>query len=135
MVLDAALNQMEEFEQLLSWRRTPPGFWLCELGPQSLHRARRARGSRTCLSGIPRPARSYGATRLPQPGPLLTGVRPRELLYFGSGALRSWDPMSVETWIEMLREKLKHISSLLRLDASVDTFLGVWTSSVYLLVG
>jgi hypothetical protein len=43
--------------------------------------------------------------------------------------------MSVETWIEMLREKLKHISSLLRLDASVDTFLGVWTSSVYLLVG
>jgi hypothetical protein len=40
----------------------------------------------------------------------LTGVWPRELLCFGSGALRSWDPMVVETWIEMLREELKHIS-------------------------
>jgi hypothetical protein len=33
--------------------------------------------------------------------------------------------MVVETWIEMLREMLKHISSLLRLVAFVDTFLGI----------
>jgi hypothetical protein len=33
--------------------------------------------------------------------------------------------MIVETWIEMLREKLKHILTLLRLGASIDTFLGV----------
>jgi hypothetical protein len=32
--------------------------------------------------------------------------------------------MIVETWIEMLKENLKHISSLLRLDASVNIFLG-----------
>jgi hypothetical protein len=32
--------------------------------------------------------------------------------------------MVVETWIEMLRETLKYISSLLRLGASVDAFLG-----------
>jgi hypothetical protein len=32
--------------------------------------------------------------------------------------------MVVETWIEMFREKLKHISSLLRLGDSVDAFLG-----------
>jgi hypothetical protein len=43
--------------------------------------------------------------------------------------------MVVETWIEVLREKLKHISSLLRLGASVDAFLGVWTTSVHPLVG
>jgi hypothetical protein len=43
--------------------------------------------------------------------------------------------MVVEIWIEMLREKLKHISSLLRLDAFVNAFLGVWTSSVHSLVG
>jgi hypothetical protein len=43
--------------------------------------------------------------------------------------------MVVETWIEMLREKLKHISSLLRLGASVDAFLGAWTSGVHPLVG
>jgi hypothetical protein len=55
----------------------------------------------------------------------LTGFQLRELLCFRSGALRSWDPMVVETWIEMLREKLKHISTLLRLGASIDTFLGV----------
>jgi vacuolar-type H+-ATPase subunit E/Vma4 len=53
----------------------------------------------------------------------LTRVRPRELLYSRSGVLRSWDPMVVETWIEMLKEKLKHISSLLRLGASIDAFL------------
>jgi hypothetical protein len=41
--------------------------------------------------------------------------------------------MIVETYIEMLREKLKHISSLL--DASLDTFLGSWASSVHPLVG
>jgi hypothetical protein len=43
--------------------------------------------------------------------------------------------MVVETYIEMIREKLKHISSLLRLGASVDAFLGAWTSSVHPLVG
>jgi hypothetical protein len=53
----------------------------------------------------------------------LTRDRPRELLYSGSDALRSWDPMVVETWIEILREKLEHISSLLRLGASIDAFL------------
>jgi hypothetical protein len=35
----------------------------------------------------------------------------------------------------MLGEKLEHISSVLRLEASVDMFLGVWTSSMHLLVG
>jgi hypothetical protein len=55
---------------------------------------------------------------------LHNGVRARFLLCSGSGVLESWDPMVVETWIEMLRETLKHISSLLRLGASVDTFLG-----------
>jgi hypothetical protein len=39
--------------------------------------------------------------------------------------------MVVEIWIEMLREKLKHISSLLGLGASVDAFLMAWTSSVH----
>jgi hypothetical protein len=43
--------------------------------------------------------------------------------------------MAVKTWIEMLREKLKHISCLLRFGASVDTFLVAWTSSVHPLVG
>jgi hypothetical protein len=43
--------------------------------------------------------------------------------------------MVVETWTEMLREKLKHISPLLRLGALVDAFLGAWTSSVHLLAG
>jgi vacuolar-type H+-ATPase subunit E/Vma4 len=43
--------------------------------------------------------------------------------------------MVVETWIEMLKEKLKHISSLLRLGASVEAFLRAWTSSVHQLVG
>jgi hypothetical protein len=39
--------------------------------------------------------------------------------------------MIIETWIELLREKLKHILSLLRLGASVDTFLEAYTSSVH----
>jgi hypothetical protein len=43
----------------------------------------------------------------------LTGVWPRELLCSGSGALRKWDPMAVETWIEMLREKLNTFHSYL----------------------
>jgi hypothetical protein len=58
-------------------------------------------------------------------------VWPRELLCFGFSALESLDPMVVETWIEMLKETLKHISSLLGLDASVDTFLGAWMSGVH----
>jgi hypothetical protein len=41
--------------------------------------------------------------------------------------------MIVET-IEMLKEKLKFISPLLRLGASDDAFLEAWTSSVHLLV-
>jgi hypothetical protein len=43
--------------------------------------------------------------------------------------------MVLETWTKMLKNMLEHISSLLRLDASVDTFLGDWTSSVHLLIG
>jgi hypothetical protein len=39
------------------------------------------------------------------------------------------------TRLSMLGEKLKHISSLLRLGDSVDAFLGAWTSSVHPLVG
>jgi hypothetical protein len=35
----------------------------------------------------------------------------------------------------MLREKVEHISSILKLGASVDAFLGVRTSIVHLLVG
>jgi hypothetical protein len=44
-------------------------------------------------------------------------------------------PLVIETCIEMLKQKLKYISSLLRLDTSVDTFLRAWTSNVYPLVG
>jgi hypothetical protein len=40
-----------------------------------------------------------------------------------------------ETWIEMLREMLRHISSLLKLGASVDAFLGAWRLSVHPLEG
>jgi hypothetical protein len=43
--------------------------------------------------------------------------------------------MVVETWIEMLIEKLKLISSLLGLGASVDAFLGAWTYSMQPLAG
>jgi hypothetical protein len=39
--------------------------------------------------------------------------------------------MIVETWIEMVREKLEYISSLLRLNVSIDALLGAWTSSVH----
>jgi hypothetical protein len=39
--------------------------------------------------------------------------------------------MVVETWIEMLREKLKYISSLLRLDTSVIAFLRARTSGAH----
>jgi hypothetical protein len=35
----------------------------------------------------------------------------------------------------MLKEKLKHISPLLRLDTSIDAFLETWTSSVHPLEG
>jgi hypothetical protein len=58
-----------------------------------------------------------------------------ELLCSEYGALRSWDPMVVETWIEMLREKLKHISFLFWLGASVDAFLRAWSSNVHPLAG
>jgi hypothetical protein len=43
--------------------------------------------------------------------------------------------MVVETWVEMLREKLKHILSLLRLGTSINIFLGAWTSDVHPLEG
>jgi hypothetical protein len=43
--------------------------------------------------------------------------------------------MIIETWIEIVREKLKYISSLLRLGVSVDAFLGAWTSSVHPIMG
>jgi hypothetical protein len=62
----------------------------------------------------------------------LTRVRPRELLCSESGAVGPNGHRNLE---EMFKEKLKHILSLLRLGASVDVFLGVWTSSVHLLVG
>jgi hypothetical protein len=65
----------------------------------------------------------------------LTGVWPRALLCFASRTLGSGDPMVVETWMEMLKEKLKLISPLLKLSASVDAFLGAWTSSVHPIVG
>jgi hypothetical protein len=65
----------------------------------------------------------------------LTGVRASELLCSGSGVLWTWDPMIVETWIEMLREKLKCISSSFRLGASINAFFEAWTSSVHPLVG
>jgi hypothetical protein len=85
-------------------------------------------GPGTHLPRTPQPAQSYGATHL-------TGVWSRELPCSRSGALRSQNSMVVETWIEMLREKLKHISSLLSLNASVNIFLGAWTYSVHYLVG
>jgi hypothetical protein len=59
----------------------------------------------------------------------------QELLCSGSSALGSWDPMVVETWIKMLRKRLKHISSSLRLGTSIDAFLRAWTSSVHPLAG
>jgi hypothetical protein len=65
----------------------------------------------------------------------LSRDRTRELLCSGFGVLRSWDPMVVETWIEIFREKFKHISPLLKLDAPVDAFHGAWMSSVHPLVG
>jgi hypothetical protein len=37
--------------------------------------------------------------------------------------------------VEMLVEKLEHISPLLMLDASADAFLGAWTSRVHPLAG
>jgi hypothetical protein len=43
--------------------------------------------------------------------------------------------MVVEILIQMLKEKLKYISSLLRLGVSVDAFLRTWTSSVHPFVG
>jgi hypothetical protein len=43
--------------------------------------------------------------------------------------------MVVETLIQMLREMLKHISSLLWLGASVNAFLGAWTSGAHPLEG
>jgi hypothetical protein len=43
--------------------------------------------------------------------------------------------MAVETYVEMLREKLEHISPLLRLGASADAFLEAWMSSAHPLVG
>jgi hypothetical protein len=52
-----------------------------------------------------------------------------------SGALWSWDLMVVGTLIEMLRETLKHISSLLMLGASVDAFLRAWTLGAHPLEG
>jgi hypothetical protein len=54
----------------------------------------------------------------------LTGVRPRELLCSESGVLMSWDSMVVETYIGMLEEKLKYISTLLRFDTSIDALFG-----------
>jgi hypothetical protein len=57
------------------------------------------------------------------------------LLCFTSSMLGSGDPMVVETWMEMLKEKLKLISPLLKLSAFVDAFLGAWTSSVHPIVG
>jgi predicted short-subunit dehydrogenase-like oxidoreductase (DUF2520 family) len=61
----------------------------------------------TCLG----PHDLHGAmghmTSLAQPH--LSGVQQRELLCSESCAVKSWDPMVVETWIEVLIEKLKYI--------------------------
>jgi hypothetical protein len=43
--------------------------------------------------------------------------------------------MVVKIWIEMLKEKLKLILSLLRWGVFVDTFLGAWASTVLHLAG
>jgi hypothetical protein len=43
--------------------------------------------------------------------------------------------MVVETYVEMLQEKLEDISPFLRLGASAYAFLGAWMSSVHPLVG
>jgi hypothetical protein len=61
--------------------------------------------------------------RLPQPRPTLWGPAK------GAALFRLWctqelGPNGCRNLEEMLREKLKHISSLLRLDASVEDFLG-----------
>jgi hypothetical protein len=40
--------------------------------------------------------------------------------------------MVAETYIEVLREKLEHISPLLRLGVSIDAFLGAWMDFVEL---
>jgi hypothetical protein len=106
-----------------------------ESGPQSLYLARRAGGSDNSPVRGPTTSTELRCHMTSSAQTLLNGVRPRELLYSGSGALGSWDPMVVETWIYMLREMLKHISSLLRLCASVDAFLGGWTSGAHLLEG
>jgi hypothetical protein len=102
-----------------------------ESGSQSLYLVRRAEGSGNSHVRDPTTSTELWCHMTFSVQTLLNGVWPRELLCFGFSALRSLDPMVVESWIEMLKETLKHISSLLGLDASVDTFLGAWMSSVH----
>jgi hypothetical protein len=102
-----------------------------ESDPQSLHLAWRAERSRISPVRDPTTSTELRCNMASSTQTHLTGIWPRELLFFRSGALRSWDPMVVETWIEMLRERLKHISSLLRLGTSVDALLEAWTSSMH----
>jgi hypothetical protein len=106
-----------------------------ESRPQSLHHACGAGGSKNSPVQDPMTCMELWCHTTSSSQIHLTGVWPRDLLCFRSGALRRWDPLDVETWIEMLREKLKHISSLLQLGASVDAFLETCTSSVHPLVG
>jgi hypothetical protein len=95
-----------------------------ESGPQSLCLMWRARGFGNSPVWDPTTSMKLRCHTTSLAQTHLTRVRPRELIYSGSGALRSWDPLVVEIWIEMLREKLKHISFLLKLGASIDAFLG-----------
>jgi hypothetical protein len=71
----------------------------------------------------------------PNPHGGVSTVSPMEMHASRFLTAPSQAPMVVETWTEMLREKLKHILPLLRLGALVDAFLGAWTSSVHLLAG
>jgi hypothetical protein len=104
-----------------------------ESGPQSLYLVRHSEGSGNSNVRDPTTSMELWCHMTFSVQTLLNGVWPRELLCFGFSALESLDPMVVETWIEMLKETLKHISSLLGLDAFVDTFLGAWMSGASLI--
>jgi hypothetical protein len=87
MIVDTAPRLMEEFERSLPWSRTPLSSRLRQVSPPKVFTLRNMpEDLGTHLSGTPRPPRSYGAMRLPQPRPSSMG-----------SDQGSWDPMVVGT--------------------------------------
>jgi hypothetical protein len=97
MVVDAAPNPLEESKRLLFG---DAHLWVpdcAESGPQSPHLAwcaGRSRNSPVQDSTTSTELRCHVASSVQTH---LTGVLPRELLCSGFDALKSWDPMVVET--------------------------------------